>query len=72
MSKRTKIIDDDTGDEITDFIHITIERPGYMIVLPNGDKTNMAILDLSAAKEIKILKKLTYEKLDPALMMRSL
>jgi hypothetical protein len=69
MSRVLKIKSDDDGAELTDHLHVTIERPGYLIVLPDGSKTNMAVLDVEPGHQGRIFRKLTYEKIPSMALM---
>lgn len=64
MTKKLINISNATGKQLEDAIEITIERPGYLIVLPDGGKTNMAILHVEPDFETLEISKLKFEKME--------
>jgi cation transport regulator ChaC len=61
MKTAPRTMSDETGKELDDHLIVSVERPGYMIRLPNGDVTNRAIFEIEPDSEYKVLKSLTYE-----------
>lgn len=58
------IVSDLDGKEIKDFMHISIERPGYTIEYPPNCYTNRLEVDLQENQIQPFLSKLAYHRME--------
>jgi len=58
--KKISIVNDLTGKELTDYIHISIEKLGMMIEYPKGNYTNRLEVDVEEEDIPMLLSKLKY------------
>jgi hypothetical protein len=58
--KKIIIVNDLTGKELTDHIHISIEKPSMMIEYPKGNFTNRLEVDIEEKDIHELLGKIKY------------
>jgi len=59
--KKTTIVSDLSGKELSDHIHVSIEKPGMMIEYPDGHFTNRLELDLDESELSSLMPKIKYK-----------
>lgn len=62
--KKMIVIDDVTGEEIKDYITVSIEKEGYMIEYPKGCFTNRLELHIEEKNLPEVMKRAKFRKME--------
>jgi len=61
--KKEVVVSDISGEELSEYIEISIEKPGHMIKVKNEGYTNRLIMHIKESELSEVLKHIKFEKI---------